>query len=53
MSASIGIRAGRLDAAFPGDPADRIIYATALESASLLVTSDRSITRFDPTRVIW
>lgn len=51
---SIAVRAGSLDPeTFPGDPADRVIYATALELGVRLVTADQKIATFDPTRVIW
>ena len=36
------LRAGRLQS-FHGDPADRMIVATALESSATLVTADRKI----------
>lgn len=41
VSGVIGVRAGRL-AGLPGDPADRLIVATALEGHDLL-TADRRI----------
>jgi PIN domain nuclease of toxin-antitoxin system len=39
-SASIAATAVELPEAFPGDPADRIIYATAIEHGWRLVTKD-------------
>lgn len=45
--------AGCLAAPFPGDPADRIVYATALAHRAPLVTSDRRITSYDPERIVW
>lgn len=50
---AIAIRAGSLDLAFPGDPADRVIYATAVEHGVRLVSQDTKITDFDPARVLW
>jgi len=50
---AIALRAGSLDLAFPGDPADRIIYATALECGTRLVSRDTDITDFDPARIVW
>jgi PIN domain nuclease of toxin-antitoxin system len=50
---AIALRAGSLDLAFPGDPADRIIYATALECGTRLVSRDTDITNFDPARIVW
>lgn len=47
-------RAGSLDRnEFPGDPADRIIYATALGRGTRLVSRDERIAGFDPARVLW
>jgi PIN domain nuclease of toxin-antitoxin system len=46
---TIGITPAIADAAvslpstFPGDPADRLIYATAIETGWLLVTKDRKL----------
>ncbi len=40
-------------AAFPGERADRIIYATALERGTRLVSRDAGIAAFDRARVLW
>ncbi len=53
LSAVCAARAGALDKSFPGDRADRIIYATALELRTQLVTADRAIRDFDPSRTVW
>jgi len=54
LDARTATRAGGLDRkTFPGDPADRIIYATALERGVRLVSQDTGITKFDPARVVW
>ena len=42
-----------LPAAYPKDPADRIIGATALEEGLPLVTADREIRRSRALRTIW
>ncbi|MBW8059048.1 MAG: type II toxin-antitoxin system VapC family toxin [Solirubrobacterales bacterium] len=44
-----------LPASFPGDPADRLIYATAIEHGLDLVTKDRAIRDHDHPRslTIW
>lgn len=47
------VAAGELPDEFPGDPADRAIYATAVTRALPLVTRDRRIRAFDPARTIW
>ena len=53
LTSEIAIEAGRLPDSFPGDPVDRIVYATAAALGSKLVTRDRRITEHDPGRVIW
>ena len=51
---SIVVRAGSLDSAeFPGDPADRLIYATAVEHGSRIASADERLLAADPARVIW
>lgn len=40
---AIADAAAALSTAFPGDPADRLIYATAVESGWRLVTKDRRL----------
>jgi PIN domain nuclease of toxin-antitoxin system len=44
-----------LPASFPGDPADRLIYATAIEHGIDLVTKDRAIRNHDKPRslTVW
>lgn len=50
----IALRAGSLDpTAFHGDPADRLIYATAVERDAELVTADSRLREVDPTRTVW
>lgn len=53
MTAEVAIEAGRLPESFPGDPLDRVIYATAVSANAPLVTRDMRITAHDPARVIW
>jgi PIN domain nuclease of toxin-antitoxin system len=53
-SAETAVAAGLLDAeSFPGDPVDRLIYATTRTLDARLVTRDRAIRAFDPERTIW
>jgi PIN domain nuclease of toxin-antitoxin system len=53
-TAEIAVAAGLLDAEdFPGDPADRIIYATAKATGASLVTRDEALRRFDARTAIW
>jgi PIN domain nuclease of toxin-antitoxin system len=53
LSREIAAEAGRLPDGFPGDPVDRIVYATARVTGSRLVTRDRRMTAFDSARVVW
>jgi PIN domain nuclease of toxin-antitoxin system len=53
-SAAIAVAAGLLDAkSFPGDPIDRLIYATAQAAGARLVTRDAAIRDFDPALTVW
>lgn len=38
---------------FVGDPADRLIYATAREAGAQLVTRDTGLREFDPRGTVW
>lgn len=52
--ADVAVAAGLLDGAvFPGDPVDRLIYATARSVGATLVTRDRAIRAFDPAATLW
>ncbi len=46
LHGSTALRAGQLEA-FHGDPADRMIVATALENSATLMTADRKILGWD------
>jgi PIN domain nuclease of toxin-antitoxin system len=53
-SADIAVAAGLLDAqSFPGDPIDRLIYATARAANAQLLTRDTAIRAFDPHLTLW
>lgn len=43
ITPTIALTAATLPATFPGDPADRLIYATAIEHGWPLVTKDRRL----------
>lgn len=43
LTPAIAETAVSLPSSFPGDPADRLIYATAIEHGSRLVTKDRKL----------
>jgi PIN domain nuclease of toxin-antitoxin system len=52
ISPAIADTATALPGGFPGDPADRIIYATAIEEGCSLVTKDRSLRGYRYTRPV-
>lgn len=43
VTPAIAATAATLPESFPGDPADRLIYASAIETGRLLVTKDRRL----------
>lgn len=53
-STEVAVAAGELDQQrFPGDPADRLIYATARSLGATLITRDAAIRAFDPALTLW
>lgn len=53
LTPAIAVRSSRLDKKFTGDPADRIIVATALESGYSIVSKDERIRKYPKVRIIW
>lgn len=54
LSSEIAVKAALLGRdGFHGDPADRIIYATAMSLRASLITRDRRLRTFDPRRTLW
>jgi PIN domain nuclease of toxin-antitoxin system len=55
LTPAIAATAVGLPSSFPGDPADRLIYATAVEHGCLLVTKDHRLRRHRHPRplAIW
>jgi PIN domain nuclease of toxin-antitoxin system len=53
LTSRIATSAGVLGDDFPGDPVDRIIYATAQEHGAKLITRDRALRRIDPELTLW
>jgi PIN domain nuclease of toxin-antitoxin system len=53
ISPAIAVTAGILDHGFHGDPADRLIVATAMEIKAALVTRDREIREFKGVNTLW
>lgn len=52
ITPAIADTAVALSSAFPGDPADRLIYATAVENGCRLVTKDRKLRRYRHPREV-
>ena len=54
LTPEIAVSAALLDRdGFPGDPADRIIYASVLSREAQLVSKDVALRDFDRRRVVW
>jgi PIN domain nuclease of toxin-antitoxin system len=54
LTADVAVAAGLLDGgSFPGDPADRFIYATAQALRAPLVTRDEAIRSYDARATVW
>jgi PIN domain nuclease of toxin-antitoxin system len=54
LTPEVAVAAGLIDGdGFPGDPADRFIYATARAHRAPLVTRDARIRSFDPHTTVW
>ena len=53
LTTAVAVEAGSFGDDFVGDPADRIIYATAIVAGSKLVTRDRFLRTYDPLRTVW
>jgi len=53
LSDDIAERAGQFGDTFPGDPADRMIAATALIHGVPLVTHDEKLRRIEYLKTIW
>jgi len=54
LGSDAAVEAALLDRrGFPGDPADRMIYATARAAGAPLATKDQALRRFDPSGTVW
>lgn len=54
VTPEVAVAAGLIDGAgFPGDPADRLIYATARAHRAPLVTRDEKLRSFDARTTVW
>jgi PIN domain nuclease of toxin-antitoxin system len=53
ITPEIGIQSTRLPGQFHGDPADRLITATAILLGSTIITADQKIQSYKHVRSIW
>lgn len=53
LTPAVAVRAAQLGPAFPGDPADRLICATALVQSVPLVTKDERLRELPMLKTIW
>jgi PIN domain nuclease of toxin-antitoxin system len=53
LTPAIAVRAAALPSGFPGDPADRLIVATALIESATLISKDQRIHRFEGISAVW
>ena len=53
LSPEIAVDAALMPDEFPGDPADRIVYATARAHGARLVTKDAALRRYDARTTVW
>jgi PIN domain nuclease of toxin-antitoxin system len=53
LTPAVAVKAVDLPPTFPGDPADRLIVATAILESGLLVTKDERIRQFAGVRTVW
>ena len=53
LTPEVCIRAAELDPAFPGDPADRMIVATAIEARAVLLTRDKRLRTSELVDTVW
>ncbi len=53
VSPEIALAAGDFDEPFPGDPADRLIAATALVAGAKLVTADENLRSVSMIETVW
>jgi PIN domain nuclease of toxin-antitoxin system len=53
LTPAVAVRASRLGRDFPGDPADRVIAATALLESARLVTRDSKMREYPGIETVW
>ena len=53
LTPAVAVKASRLGRDFPGDPADRVIVATAQLESAVLVTRDSRIREYPGIETVW
>ena len=53
LTPAVSVKAAELPTDFPGDPADRLIVATAILESAMLVTKDHRIQEYAGVRTVW
>jgi PIN domain nuclease of toxin-antitoxin system len=53
LTPAVAVKAAELPESFPGDPADRLIAATAMLHSAVLLTKDERIQAFEGVRCLW
>jgi PIN domain nuclease of toxin-antitoxin system len=53
LTPAVAAKAAELGADFPGDPADRLIVATAILQSATLLTKDRRVASFPGVTTAW
>jgi len=53
ITPAVALKAAELPALFPGDPADRLIAATAILESALLITKDERLQQAAVVRTAW
>ena len=53
LTPAVSVKAAELPTDFPGDPADRLIVATAILESAMLVTKDHRIQQYAGVRTVW
>jgi PIN domain nuclease of toxin-antitoxin system len=53
LTPDVAVAAGSLSESFPGDPADRLVVASALAAKSMVATKDARIRASGAVRCVW